>query len=355
MSAITIRGLSYRYSTRGDLTLDDVSFDVPDGSITCLLGPSGSGKSTILGCVAGLHQPSSGTVLVDGTDIAPIPTHRRPVTLLMQNAQLFSHMTVAENVDFGQKVRRVSLRTRRQRSAELLEMVGLGGFADRDPAQLSGGEQQRVALARALATDPAVLLADEPLSNLDPAVRRDLQQQLVDINRSTGTTVLFVTHDVGEALAISDQLVVINAGRVQSSGSPQQLLTRPGTQVVAELLGVGNLLVGRVDDDCLRTAAGRFRIDPTHALATPPTPEVERCWVIHPDHIQVVEALVEAPSMNTVSGTATASRLIGTRVEVTIATPTTNLTAVVPSDRCPTIGTTVTLMLPAEHLYEVRP
>jgi len=359
MSNVSVEGLTHRYHPRGEAMLEDVSFNVPDGSITCLLGPSGSGKSTILGCIAGLHKPSAGTVLVDGVDLAPIPTHRRPVTLLMQNAQLFAHMTVAQNVEFGLKVRRVSPRTRRHRSVELLDMVGLGGFAGRDPGQLSGGEQQRVALARALATEPAVLLADEPLGNLDPPVRRDLQRQLVEINRSTGTTVLFVTHDVTEALAISDQLVVIDGGRVQSSGIPGELLRRPGTRSVADLLGVGNVLTGRIEGDFLDAAAGRFRVDPAHALPTQAsTTDGDRHWVIHPDHVHVVDACdadASTPTTNAVSGIAVASRLIGTRVELCVAVGSYQLTAVVASELCPPLGATVTVRLPTAQLYEVRP
>lgn len=367
MSSVSVDELTHRYHPRGAATLDDVSFDVDGGSITCLLGPSGSGKSTILGCIAGIHEPSAGRVLVDGVDLEGVPTHRRPVTLLMQNAQLFAHMTVAENVEFGLKVRGVSLRTRRERSAELLELVGLDGFGGRDPGQLSGGEQQRVALARALATEPAVLLADEPLGNLDPPVRRDLQRQLVEINRFTGTTVLFVTHDVTEALAISDQLIVIDIGRVQSSGAPGDLLRRPGTRSVAELLGVSNVLTGRVDGDCLLTATGRFRIDPAHALPTPAsTPDVDRHWVIHPDHLHVVDADgtsgaaasdvdASTPTANAVSGIAVASRLIGTRVELCVAVGSDQLTAVVASEICPPLGATVTVQLPTAQLYEVHP
>ncbi len=355
MSAVLVSGLSYRYHPRGQAALDDVSFDVDGGSITCLLGPSGSGKSTILGCIAGILEPSAGQLLVDDVDLAAVPTHRRPVTLLMQNAQLFAHMTVAENVEFGLRVRRVSAAQRRQRSAELLDLVGLNGFAGRDPGRLSGGEQQRVALARALATDPAVLLADEPLTNLDPPVRRELQQQLVEINRSTGTTILFVTHDVEEAFAISDQLVVIAGGRVQSADAPSELIRRPGTRIVANMLGVGNLLVGRIDGDCLETSTGRFRIDPAHALLEVASQLVDqRHWVIHQDHVQLLDEGT-TPTSNTVVGTAVNCRLVGTRVEVAVAVGSDTITVVVPSERCPALGSNVILHLPATHLFEVRP
>lgn len=355
MSGVAIRELSYRYHAKGDPTLDAVSFDAPDGSITCLLGPSGSGKSTILGCIAGLYEPSAGSVSVDGHDLGPLPTHRRPVTLLMQNAQMFAHMTVAQNIEFGLRVRRVASGVRRARSNELLRMVGLDGFGDRDPAQLSGGEQQRVALARALATNPAVLMADEPLSNLDPAVRRDLQRQLVDINRVTGTTILFVTHDVTEALAISDQLVVIDGGRVEAVGTPADLLRRPATLVVARLLGVDNSITGRVEGDCLVTAHGRLRVDVAHGLDRSATdPDADRHWVIHPDFVRLVDARHPSPPDSTVTGRAVSSRLIGTRVEVTVAVGDDVLTAVVAADRCPELGSTVTLCVPIEHLYEVR-
>lgn len=355
MSAVSVRGLSYRYSSRAETALHDVSFAVDGGSITCLLGPSGSGKSTILGCIAGLLEPSGGTVLVDDVDVAAIPTHRRPITLLMQKAQLFGHMTVEENVEFGLRVRRVSTSQRRKRSAELLELVGLGEFAGRDPGQLSGGEQQRVALARALATEPAVLLADEPLTNLDPPVRRELQQQLVEINRATGTTVLFVTHDVEEAFAISDQLIVIDNGRVQSADRPSELIRRPGTRIVADMLGVGNLLAGRIEDGCLDTSAGRFQVDLSHALEdSTTTPTEDRYWVIHQDHVQLVDEAATGSS-NTVTGTAITCRLVGTRVEVIVAVGSDTITAVVASERSPNVGSDVTLHLPSNHLFEVRP
>ena len=215
MSDLRIEGLSHRYAG-GPRVLDQVDFVAPAGSITCVLGPSGSGKSTVLGCVAGLVRPEHGRIEVGGIDITDRPPHRRPVTLLMQQAILFDHLSVGENVEFPLRVRGIGRLTRRARALELLDLVGIADLSDRRPATLSGGQQQRAAFARAIATGAEVLLADEPFASLDTPLRRELQDVLLDVQRTTGTTVLFVTHDLDEAFYLSDRVLILG-------GSPSRI------------------------------------------------------------------------------------------------------------------------------------
>ncbi len=290
-AGVEVVGLVKRYGPRGAAraVLDGVTFDVPAGSLTCLLGPSGSGKSTILGCLAGLIEPDGGTITIGGRTMDRLAPHRRPVTLLMQTAQLFGFLSVAENVGFGLQVRGVGAAERARRVDELLASVGLVGLGDRSPAGLSGGEQQRVALARALAIEPEVLLLDEPLANLDPPVRRELQDLLVEIHRRTGTTTVLVTHDVSEALALGEQLVVLAGGRVAASGRPEELYRRPPTVSVARMLGIETVLTGRLNDGVLAGPWGALTVSAANARG-PVTGGRPSTWVIRPELVEVSSA-----------------------------------------------------------------
>ena len=239
---ITVKNLSKRFSSFQ--AVDNVSFDVPEGQLVALLGPSGSGKSTILRIIAGLEPADSGEVELTGEEATHLSAQQRGVGFVFQHYALFRHMTVRQNVAFGLEVRkpRCSRGEIRQRVDELLELVQLLGFAERYPSQLSGGQRQRVALARALAPRPKVLLLDEPFGALDSKVRDELRTWLRRLHDEVHVTSLFVTHDQQEAFEVSDQIVVLNKGKVEQMGPPQFLYERPATPFVTEFLGSVNVL-----------------------------------------------------------------------------------------------------------------
>ncbi len=222
--------------------VDGLSLAVRQGEFFSLLGPSGCGKTTTLRLIAGFEAPDSGRILLQGLDVTPLPPHRRPVNTVFQNYALFPHLTVWDNVAFGPRASRRSREEVRRRVGEALEVVQLGELARRRPHELSGGQQQRVALARALANRPLALLLDEPLAALDPFLRRTLQAELKRIQRELGLTVLMVTHDQAEALALSDRLAVMRDGQIEQLGTPRQLYDAPANRFVAEFLGRANLL-----------------------------------------------------------------------------------------------------------------
>jgi len=223
----------------------DVSFDVPKGAYVCLLGPSGCGKTTILRTIAGFHTPDSGRLEIDGRDQSRVPPNRRKLGMLYQNYALFPHLSVAENVAFGLKMRGMEREARERRVAEMLDLVHLSGLGGRRPAQLSGGQQQRVALARAIAIEPHILLLDEPLSNLDARLRKLMQVELKELQRRTGLTTVHVTHDQEEALTLADTVVILNEGRIDQIGPPRAVYARPASIFVADFLGHANFLPGR--------------------------------------------------------------------------------------------------------------
>jgi sulfate transport system ATP-binding protein len=222
--------------------LDDVSIEVPDGSLTALLGPSGSGKSTLLRAIAGLETLDAGRVLIDGHDVSKTPTQKREVGFVFQHYAAFKHMTVYENVGFGLKIRKWKKDRVRARVNELLDLVQLPGLADRYPSQLSGGQRQRMALARALAVQPQVLLLDEPFGALDAKVRKDLRTWLRNLHEEMNVTTIFVTHDQEEAMDVAGQLVVMNQGRVEQSGSADDLYDKPANEFVMSFVGEVNKL-----------------------------------------------------------------------------------------------------------------
>jgi len=222
--------------------LDDVSIEVPDGSLTALLGPSGSGKSTLLRAIAGLETLDTGRVLIDGEDVSTKPTQKREVGFVFQHYAAFKHMTVYENVGFGLKIRKWKKDKIRERVDELLNLVQLPGLADRYPSQLSGGQRQRMALARALAVQPQVLLLDEPFGALDAKVRKDLRTWLRNLHEEMNVTTIFVTHDQEEAMDVAGQLVVMNQGRVEQSGSAADLYEKPANEFVMSFVGEVNRL-----------------------------------------------------------------------------------------------------------------
>jgi sulfate/thiosulfate transport system ATP-binding protein len=240
--AIAVEGAHKRF---GDFrVLNDVSIDVPDGSLTALLGPSGSGKSTLLRAIAGLETLDAGRVLIRGEDVSTRPPQKRGVGFVFQHYAAFKHMTVRENIAFGLKVRKRPKREIRERVDELLNLVQLQGFGDRYPAQLSGGQRQRMSLARALAPEPEVLLLDEPFGALDARVSAELREWLVRLHDVVHVTTVFVTHDQEEAMEVADQIAVVNHGRLEQVGPPRELYDRPASEFVMTFVGDANLLGG---------------------------------------------------------------------------------------------------------------
>jgi putative spermidine/putrescine transport system ATP-binding protein len=224
------------------VAVDGVDLEIPTGEFFTLLGPSGSGKTTTLRLVAGFEQPDEGRIHLGGKDVTKLPPYERDVNTVFQDYALFPHMTVAENVEYGLRIRKVPKTERRNRVDEALGMVRLAGFGNRKPNQLSGGQRQRVALARAIVNRPRVLLLDEPLGALDLKLRQEMQIELKRIQREVGITFVYVTHDQEEALTMSDRIAVFNDGRIEQVGLPADLYEHPATEFVASFVGISNML-----------------------------------------------------------------------------------------------------------------
>jgi putative spermidine/putrescine transport system ATP-binding protein len=245
-TSVSLRDLTRAFGATK--ALDGMSIDIAPGELVALLGPSGCGKTTALRIVAGFETADAGEVLVDGADVSGVPAAKRDMGMVFQSYSLFPNMNALDNVGFGLRMRKKSTAQRRQRAAELLDMVGLEAQARQYPHQLSGGQQQRVALARALAIEPRVLLLDEPLSALDAKVRQQLREQIRSLQQRLGTTTLFVTHDQEEALSMADRVGVMRDGRLEQVAAPDELYSRPATAFVAEFVGTMNRLPGDLSD-----------------------------------------------------------------------------------------------------------
>src|SRR5580700_3491689 len=276
--SITLDQVTKHYA--GAPVVNDVSLDIGDGEFFVLLGPSGSGKSTLLRAVAGRSGVDHGRIALHGRDVTHVAARGRGVGLVFQNYALFRHMTVAENIEFALRVRRVKASERRQRRQELLRLVALEGMDQRLPAQLSGGQQQRVAVARALAHKPEVLLLDEPFGALDAKIREELRRTIRQVQRELGITTVLVTHDQEEAFALADRIGVMNLGRLLEIGRPDELYTRPATRFVATFLGAANLLLAR------QTKAG-VRFGATDVDGAQSAREHEVVAVIRPEEIEL--------------------------------------------------------------------
>ncbi|HKT72467.1 MAG TPA: ABC transporter ATP-binding protein [Steroidobacteraceae bacterium] len=285
--SITLDQVTKRY--QGVPVVNDVSIDIGDGEFFVLLGPSGSGKSTLLRAIAGLSGVDHGRISLHGRDVTHVAARDRGVGLVFQNYALFRHMTVAENIEFALRVRRVKAAARRQRRQELLRLVALEGMDERMPAQLSGGQQQRVAVARALAHEPEVLLLDEPFGALDAKIREELRRTIRQVQRELGITTVLVTHDQEEAFALADRIGVMNLGRLLEVGDPHELYTRPATRFVATFLGAANLILAQ------QTRDGGIRLGSTPVSATNAGPlhgarEHEVVAVVRPEEIEIAPA-----------------------------------------------------------------
>ena len=262
--AIEVEGISRRF---GDFqALSEIHLTVREGEFFSLLGPSGCGKTTLLRILAGLDLPDAGVIRISGKDVADVPAHRRQVNTVFQSYALFPHMTVADNVAFGLRMKKVAPADVSARVRKALDLVQIGSFADRKPSQLSGGQKQRVALARALINEPHVLLLDEPLGALDLKLRKELQVELLDLQRRLGITFLYVTHDQEEALVMSDRIAVMRAGRIEQMDESRLLYERPRTRFAAQFLGSCNLLDATIrefrgGDAVVVTPVGALRVE----------------------------------------------------------------------------------------------
>lgn len=298
-AAIEFRGVQKSYGATS--VLEDLSLHIEAGEFIALLGPSGCGKTTALRILGGFETPSGGDVLVDGESVLPLPPHRRGIGMVFQSYSLFPNLTVRKNVEFGLALRRVPRAERKRIALEMLETVRLGGFEHRYPNQLSGGQQQRVALARALAISPGILLLDEPLSALDAQVRAGLREEIRELQLRTGITVVFVTHDQEEALAMADRVAVMRDGRIQQIATPDELFFRPEGAFVAGFVGVTNEL-----PVAARSPQPEF-------WAPPADPAAGDRLFVRPD------ALVCEPSTDAV-GTVTSHLFLGATTRITVET-----------------------------------
>jgi spermidine/putrescine transport system ATP-binding protein len=358
--SVELANVSKRF---GDLlAVDGIDLELASGEFFTLLGPSGCGKTTTLRMVAGFEQPSEGEICIDGSDVAGLPPHKRPTNTVFQSYALFPHLSVEDNVAFGLKRKKVPKEEIRRRVAAELERVGLAAEAKRRPAQLSGGMQQRVALARALVNLPKVLLLDEPLGALDLKLRKGLQLELKRIQREVGITFVYVTHDQEEALTMSDRIAVMNRGRVEQVGDPEQVYERPATTFVAGFIGVSNLMPAAV------IGAGEVRLDQgpvVHAPTDGLTPG-DRCHaVVRPEKLQI-DALDAAGALSSngtpqVEGVVESSVYLGTATQIVVDLgEAVRMTVLVPNAseaqrrELPGGGVRVALSWEPEHMHVVR-
>ena len=284
---IAVSNLGKRFGT--NVVVERASFTIEEGELFTLLGPSGCGKTTLLRLIAGFYAPDAGEVRFDDRVVNTVPPHERGIGMVFQNYALWPHMTVAQNIAYGLKLRKLSKDAIEKRSREVLEKVKLSGLEGRYPGQISGGQQQRVALARALVLNPKILLLDEPLSNLDAKIRVQVRAEIRKLQKELGITTVYVTHDQEEALTLSDRIAVFNQGRVFQVGPPKELYERPANRFVADFIGINNLIDGTVQavNGTLRvkTALGDL-----HALADPRFKAGDRCVLsVRPENASISE------------------------------------------------------------------
>ncbi len=354
--SVELRSVTKRF---GDFTaVDEVDLEISQGEFFTLLGPSGCGKTTTLRMIAGFEEVTDGQVLIDGADVARLPPYRRPTNTVFQSYALFPHLSVKENVAFGLKRQKVDRAEIDRRVGAELERVGLAAEANRRPAQLSGGQQQRVALARALVNLPKVLLLDEPLGALDLKLRKGLQVQLKQIQRDVGITFVYVTHDQEEALTMSDRIAVMNRGRLEQIGDPEEVYDRPASTFVAGFIGVSNLMPG-----VIRRAGAKGEVELDSGVKV--TADVnglsagDRCnAVVRPEKLYIGSGGRGDP---TVEGLVESSLYLGTSTQLIVQLPDqVRMTVLVPNtdeedrQQLPGGGARVKLSWAPEHMHLVR-
>jgi iron(III) transport system ATP-binding protein len=308
--SIEFRKVTKRYGgPESPLVVKGIDILVPKGTLTTILGPSGCGKTTTLRMIAGLDAPSGGQILIDGQDVTHLGPAERNVSMVFQSYALFPHMNVIQNVGYGLSVSGVGRDETARRAKAAMDSVGLSGYDERLPSELSGGQQQRVAVARSLVLEPSVLLFDEPLSNLDARLRRSMREEIRALQQRLQLTVAYVTHDQSEALAVSDQIVVMDAGLIAQAGTPQQLYEDPHSEFVAGFMGEAMLFAGQADDQ------GRVRLGPLTLRSRRPVAAGAVKVAVRPEAWQVV-----AEAAGALPGTLVKCAYLGSLQELTVAT-----------------------------------
>jgi spermidine/putrescine ABC transporter ATP-binding subunit len=314
---IELRDTSKRYGKL--LANDRLNLSILRGELMTLLGPSGCGKTTALRCITGQVTPDEGQVLIDDIDVTNLPTHKRELGMVFQNFALFPHMTVYQNVEFPLMIRNEPQAESRERVMETLRLIRMESYEKHYPRQLSGGQQQRVGLARALVYRPKVLLLDEPLSNLDAKLREEMRFEIKDLVRRLGITAVYVTHDQAEALAMSDRVAVMNAGRIEQIGTPDEIYECPHSRFVADFIGLSNFLRGKVVSSSGEQATveidGRLLIVPAAGAA-----QVGQDWLVfvRPNDIELLPVTGE-PIENELDGTVSKLTYLGDRIDYRVA------------------------------------
>ena len=340
MHGIEFQQVSKRYGhpDTGALVVDRVSFTVPRGTLTTILGPSGCGKTTTLRLIAGLETPSGGRILIDGLDVTTLGPAQRNVSLVFQSYALFPHMNVIDNVCYGLRMSGAATGDARVKARAMLQTVGLSGLDERVPSELSGGQQQRVALARALALEPAVLLFDEPLSNLDARLRREMREEIRSLQQRLKLTVAYVTHDQSEALAVSDHIIVMDRGVIAQQGTPAQLYESPSSAFVAGFMGEAMLF----DAEC--DARGAIRLGPLTVPGARPAQAGGVKVAVRPEAWQIGPATQQGLAARLLK-----RAYLGNVMEYTFFTELGEIFVVSPEVRAPlALGAPVSLVL-AEH------
>ncbi len=313
-ATVIFEGVSKHYSDV--VAVDNVSFEIEAGKLVTLLGPSGCGKTTTLRLIAGLERVSDGQILISGQDVTRLPATERDVTMVFQSYALFPHMNVAENVAYGLRVGGLAKADAREQAEDGLRLVGLSGYGERLPSELSGGQQQRIAVARALVLEPQVLLFDEPLSNLDAKLRRQVREEIRDLQQSLGVTSVYVTHDQQEALAVSDRIIVMNKAVIAQEGSPREIYEQPGSQFVANFMGDANLVGAQIES--IETELALVQFGPI-TLQLPPCGNVvgEVKIAIRPEAIRMTEATGNKIGLE---GSISKATYLGNHIEYSVST-----------------------------------
>lgn len=339
---VVASGVSLDYD--GTPALEDASIEVNAGEFFTLIGSSGSGKSTLLRIIAGLLEPKQGRIAIDDADVTHIPTQKRDIGFVFQNYALFPHLTVAQNIEFGLKARKMDSTLRAKRLAEMIELTSLGGLADRYPSQLSGGQQQRVALGRALAQRPRVLLLDEPLGALDRALREELGGEIRRIQKEAQTTAIYVTHDQDEAFNLSDRIGLMRDRKISQIGTPEQLYRAPKDLFVAKFLGRTNLFPAELVSDNPDGAIARIGESLVTARPGGPNHTKDVFCSVRPEQLVISGDVVPDGHEKIMAAIVTDSRFLGQRQSVQLAAEGMECTADLdPGGRIPAIGDRITL------------
>ena len=338
MSGLDINAITKMFGTF--VAVDNIHLNVPHGAFVCLLGPSGCGKTTLLRMIAGLEEPTSGAIVLDGEEITLLPTHKRNLGMVFQSLALFPHLSVGGNIAYALRIRGASKDEQKERVDQLLTLIHLPGFADRPVAKLSGGQRQCVAIARALALSPKLFLLDEPLSALDAKLREAMQVELRQLQQRLGITTIVVTHDQREAMTMADLVVVMGHGKILQAAPPIEIYRKPADAFVADFIGITNLLPAEVD------SAGRMTILGTAIPGLAMPAGLSRASVsIRPEDVHLGE-----PGNNAITGTVTFVRDLGGTIETFVEAGGTSLVAVAtPRERLNVSpGAQVGIVLPPE-------